>query len=794
MAAGSGSLSSSQSHREQTDIGAELAAIQEALGDNPLAGRVEHLKGLLDDVVLPVALPVLREQQEELFHEAQNLNRAGDRVSASAILDEQVFQVRTGDDMTLDLRQQIDAVEAEIAERSRAADDLAEKKLQASNLLEAAELAIKNFDFPEARTVLDEIGELFPDLEELEEDKRARLGALEVAFKYQPTKQTLNVLIRDCDPETNIGKLNQAIKEVGYLEGKGDLTSEEATAYKEVFNALKGLLGQPSVGQKRDFLKTLQRQAFTGLQDIDDALIATRDRFANPGSPAAAASSSPAAAVVRRPSSPEEMQVGVEGDFARLARDDREKYVTDMLSYFKDNSHNDLVILEKLHKQFIGQQFTINEDVAKLSGLLHQRREEKLQQLLSGGNWTEAQALIERLHGVNPQLAADLRRQIESFKMDEDANLTDQVRDVRDSGGMTAASTGMTSSGGMSAAALPSPAAADGALPPLPEAAPAVDVPALEQEIMDEIGELNFTAADRKLRELAATSSQNIEVLREMLQASRDEEEEAPKRAFRTRSESRLERVESQPDVVVRPGTAAPAAAPAVDVTALEGRVQDQIVAGEFARAEQLLAELEQTSSTRVGEFRDLIRGMREADQADLAAMQQDKSPSSSGSDGEGGTQGAPPMQDKMAATRAAADGPDPAAAAAPKADAPQTPASADAAPKRALPKRPVKRPAAKQGAARPKVPAGDAGAAASASAAPVDGAVDFNAELSALKRELSKPIGPALIRAQGSIADRLEALKGQVGSDDAKKAALNAVIEMRNIKFGMGQRVEKVA
>jgi|GEM_PF-3562952 len=37
MAASSGFLSSSQSRREQTDIGAELAAIQEALGTSLVA-------------------------------------------------------------------------------------------------------------------------------------------------------------------------------------------------------------------------------------------------------------------------------------------------------------------------------------------------------------------------------------------------------------------------------------------------------------------------------------------------------------------------------------------------------------------------------------------------------------------------------------------------------------------------------------------------------------------------------------------------------------------------------------
>lgn len=155
-------------------------------------------------------------------------------------------------------------------------------------------------------------------------------------------------------------------------------------------------------------------------------------------------------------------------------------------------------------------------------------------------------------------------------------------------------------------------------------------------------------------------------------------------------------------------------------------------------------------------------------------------------------------MQDEMAETRAQADGPDPAAAAAPKADAPPTPASADAAPKRALPT-PKARPKAK-GAAQPKgAPKKAAGSGpkvptAAASAVPVDGAVDFNAELSALKGELSKPMGPALIRSLDSITERLEALKAQVGSDDAKKAALNAVIQTRNAKFAMSFPVQKVS
>jgi len=683
------------------------------------------LQGLFDEGILSV----IEAHQRAQLAQAQAKFDDDDLDGASEILADRAFEIQTDVDVVT-LGTQIDAAKAAIAEQ-------AERDTEAGGYLFDADQALDSNDFAAAKEALANASAAKPQRNAL-----AQYQELSEQYdaKVAEAKSKIHAAITSCAPEA-ASDLEGALALVPALKKIEALSAKDVKAYTKVLNALKGL--KEGTGNREDHLEALEVQAIR-LKPIKADIEAARQRFeaykpAPKGGSAAAAAAAPkaeAAARAARPPSPEgEPRMVTVSRFDELSRKGKADYKALMLDFFQDPDNNDLILLEQLFTQFTSKDFTHLEDNLVLTDLLDQRRaavEARLQKLLVTGNWKAAEGMIEQLHGANAAFVAQLHAQIQGFKLGKDETLTAQVLKV--SGGAPAS--------GAAAAALPlaaapaeeAPAPAAVLPPAAAAAAPEVDVPALESRVLDAIGALKFADADAFLGQLSKTDSTNVAGFTEMLRAAREEDQEGHQRAFRSRSESRLERVESQPEVVIAPAAAAAvalppapaaeapapvaeaqppasaevapaAAAPTADVTVLEESVEANIVAGEFARAEQLLAALERTSSTRVADFRNTISAMRDADQAELAAMQQDKSPSStgsaSGSDGEGGTQGAPPMyvqsvydmQDKMDTTRAAA----------PKADAPQTPASADAAPKRGLPKRPVKAAAKGQGAARPK-------------------------------------------------------------------------------------------
>lgn len=198
MAAGSGSLYSSQARRYQTDFGAELDAIRKELGESPLANRVVHLQGLFAEGIEPN----IPDCQQRILQQVREAFSQGDLGRAESILADRVFEVKIGDaDITADLRAQIDAAKAKIAEAAAQA----EKDTEAAGHLDEAEKAMERFDFSKAREALDQAKACNPQNGALE-----RLHVVEGEYAHRPTKQTLNTLIKECDSGTDARRQDEA--------------------------------------------------------------------------------------------------------------------------------------------------------------------------------------------------------------------------------------------------------------------------------------------------------------------------------------------------------------------------------------------------------------------------------------------------------------------------------------------------------------------------------------------------------------------------------------------------------